>query len=705
MLIGSIWTLSVMAAGADSLEYPETERVDQVDTFFGVQVRDPYRWLEGDVRRAPEVAEWVAAQNRTTFAYLKSLPEREPILKRLTELWNYERYSAPFKEGGRSYYAKNDGLQNQSVIYVMDALDSEPRVLLDPNTWSEDGTVALSGMAFSDDGRYVAYSVSASGSDWQTWHVMDIASGRVLPDEVKWVKYSGASWTQDGEGFFYSRYDAPEEGAEFQGLPLNQKVYFHHAGSPQEEDVLVYWRPDQPAWQYATHVTEDGQYLILSVRTGTDPKNRVLYKDLREPYGMPVELIGSFENLYGYVGNDGPLFYFVTDRDAPKRRLLRIDIREPAPENWVEILPEREEPLEDISLVGNLFIATFLKDAKTGVTVYTMDGEMARTLDLPGIGTAAGFGGKRTDTETFYAFSSFATPPSIYRYDVITGESTLLRRSEADVDPEQYDVKQVFATSRDGTRVPMFITHKRGIALDGANPTLLTGYGGFGVPLTPGFSVSRIAWMELGGVFAVANLRGGGEYGEAWHEAGKLTRKQNVFDDFVACAGWLIDNGYTRSDKLAIQGGSNGGLLVGAVMTQRPDLFGVCLPAVGVMDMLRYHQFTAGRFWIDEYGAPDTEEMFRALRAYSPYHNIEPGTAYPATLVTTADTDDRVVPFHSFKFAARLQASQAGDAPVLIRIETTAGHGGGKPTSKVIAEAADQMAFAAHNLGMRVRTD
>ncbi len=650
--------------------YPETPTVDHVDTYHGVKVPDPYRWLEEDVRTSQKVADWVKAENEVTSKYLEAIPSRAPIEKRLTKLWNYEKFGSPFKRGGSYYYYKNDGLQNQYVLYRLETLDAEPKVLIDPNTWSKDGTVALDGEAFSDDGKYIAYGIQDAGSDWRTWRIMNIATREVLPEELKWVKFSGASWTRDSKGFFYGRFAEPEKGQAFQNLNLNQKLYYHRVGTPQSEDVLVYERPDHPDWGWSTDVSEDGRWLVITVWKGTDDKYQVYYKDLTEPYGLPIELIGNFNNEYSFLGNDETVFYFKTDLEAPKKRVIAIDVRKPQPEHWQEILPETENVLTGVGLVGNLFVAHYLQDAKTQIRIHEMNGHFVREVKFPTLGTANGFGGRRTDTETFYSFSSFATPPSIYRYDLITGESKLLRQAKVDFDPEDYEVKQVFYNSKDGTKVPMFISYKKGIELDGNNATLLYGYGGFNIPLTPGFSVSRLLWMEMGGVFAMANLRGGGEYGEEWHRAGTKLNKQNVFDDFIAAAEWLIDNKYTRTEKLAIQGGSNGGLLVGAAMTQRPDLFGVCLPAVGVMDMLRFHQFTAGRFWVDDYGSADNPEEFQALYKYSPYHNLKPGVIYPATLITTADTDDRVVPGHSFKFAARLQKDQAGDAPVLIRIET-----------------------------------
>ncbi len=691
--------LPMARAEGDGVKYPETKRTDHVDTYHGVEVKDPYRWLEDDARTSPEVADWVKRQNEVTFAELDSLPNRDAIKKRLTELWNYEKYSAPFKVGGRYYYYKNDGLQNQSVLYVMDSLDAAPRVLIDPNTWSTDGTVALTATAFNDDGKWVAYGVAEGGSDWNTWRVMEIKTGNVLADEIKWVKYGGATWARDNRGFFYQRYDEPKEGEKFQELTYNQKVYFHRPGQPQSDDVLVFEEPDHPEWGFNIDASEDGRYLVLTVWVGTDDRYRVKYRDLCEEYGAFVNLIDNFEHDYTFVGNDGPVFYFRTNNSAPRGKLIAIDTRTPEREQWRDVIPETKDMLTGVGFVGNHFIAEYLRDAKTFVAIHSVDGAPIRDIELPGIGTAEGFGGKRSDTETFYSFSSFVTPPSIYRHDMMTGQSTLMREAKVDVKPEDYIVEQVFYRSRDGTQVPMFITRKKSVARDGKAPTLLYGYGGFNISMTPAFSTSRLAWMERGGVYAMANLRGGGEYGEEWHQAGTKLNKQNVFDDFIAAAEYLSANKYCSPETLVIQGGSNGGLLVGAVMTQRPELFGVALPAVGVMDMLRFHQFTAGRFWVDDYGSADDSEQFKALYAYSPYQNIKEGVKYPPTLVTTADTDDRVVPGHSFKFAAALQRSQADpNAPVLIRVETRAGHGAGKPTTKTIEEIADQYAFTLYHL-------
>ena len=680
------------------LQYPPTKTVIQTDDYHGTEVADPYRWLEGDVRESEMVEAWVTGQNEITFGYLESLPFRKEIEDRLTALWNYEKYSAPFKEGGRYYFTKNDGLQNQSVLYVLDALDDEPRILIDPNSWSADGTVALTGRAFSDDGKYLAYGTAKAGSDWNTWHVMEIATGKVLGDELNWVKFSGASWTKDSKGFFYSRYDEPQEGAEFQSLNLNQKVFYHIVGEDQSADKLVYSRPDNPEWGFGAEVSEDGEYLILTVWKGTDDKYQIYYRQVADTEAEPTCLIGEFENEYTFVGNDGPVFYFKTNDAAPRGRIVAIDTENPQREQWRELVAETEDTLQGAGMLANKFVANYLKDAQTLVRLYELDGSLVREVELPGVGTASGFSGKRSDQETFYSFQSFTTPPIAYRYDVESGTSEKYREADVDFNPADFVVKQVFYESTDGTRVPMFVAHRRDLQLNGQNPTLLYGYGGFNVSLTPSFSVSRLAWMELGGVFAMPNLRGGGEYGEAWHEAGKLQKKQNVFDDFISAAEWLIDNKYTSATKLAIQGRSNGGLLVGACMTQRPELFGACLPGVGVMDMLRFHRFTAGRFWVDEYGSADDPNMFSTLYQYSPYHNLKSGTAYPATMITTADTDDRVVPGHSFKFAAALQAAHEGDQPVMIRIETDAGHGAGKPTAKVIEEVADEWAFLVDNL-------
>jgi prolyl oligopeptidase len=683
------------------LKYPDTKTGDVVDEYHGTRVADPYRWLEDDVRESQAVADWVGAENAVAFGYLESIPARAAIRARITDLYNFEKISAPSKHGGRYFFFKNDGLQNQSAFFVEDALDGTPTLLLDPNTWNADGTVALAGLAIRDDAKFVAYGSAEAGSDWNVWRVFDVAAGKALSDELKWVKFSGAAWTRDGRGFFYGRFPEPKAGAAFQDLNVDMKLYYHTMGSPQGADELVYERPDHPTWTVGAQVSEDGRWLIVSVGDGTTSgKERIAYRDLSAPGRPMVDLVDNHDNKFEFLGNDGSVFFFKSDFRAPKSQIIAIDTANPNPANWKTVVPEEQEPLDHVGLVGNRFICSYLKDAKTAVKVYEVDGTYVRDVVLPGIGTASGFGGRRDDHETFYTFSSFATPTSIYRYDPATGESNLIRQAKVKFDPADYEVKQVFCASKDGTRVPLFVAHKKGLKLDGTNPTLLYGYGGFNISLTPGFSVSRLQWMEMGGVYAVANLRGGGEYGDEWHRAGTKLKKQNTFDDFVAAAEYLIAEKYTSPPKLAIQGGSNGGLLVGACMTQRPDLFGACLPAVGVMDMLRFQKFTAGRFWVDDYGSSDNPDEFAALAAFSPYHVLLKNgpRAYPATLITTADTDDRVVPGHSFKFAAALQAVQTGPAPVLIRIETKAGHGAGKPTTKIIEELADQWAFLVRSL-------
>lgn len=680
--------------------YPFSRKSDQVDDYHGTQVADPYRWLEDP--DSEETEAWVQAQNKLTFGYLQEIPTREKIKQRLTKLWDYEKYSIPFQEGDRYFYFKNDGLQNQSVLYTFTALDAQATVLLDPNKLSEDGTVALSGLSISENGKLLAYGLSTSGSDWQEWKVRDIETGQDLEDHLKWIKFSGASWTHDDQGFFYSRYDEPNEKTKLEDVNDYQKLFYHRLGTPQSEDILIYQRPDHKEWGFGGGVTEDGRYLIISVWLGTDPRNLVFYKDLTNPNAEVVELINEFHADYSFIDHDDGVFYFRTDLDAPRGRVIAIDTKNPLPENWQEIIPQSAETLESVGIINNQFVADYLQDAHSQIKIFNLNGEFVREVELPGIGSAGGFGGKRYDTETFYSFTSFTTPGTIYRYDMISGKSEAFRQPKVDFHPDDYETKQVFYHSKDGTQVPMFITYKKGIKLDGNNPTYLYGYGGFNISITPSFSVSSLIWMEMGGVYAIANLRGGGEYGEEWHQAGMKLKKQNVFDDFIAAAEWLIANGYTKSAKLAIGGGSNGGLLVGACMTQRPDLFGAALPDVGVMDMLRFHKFTIGWAWTAEYGSSENLEEFQALYAYSPLHNLKPGTAYPATMITTADHDDRVVPAHSFKFAATLQAAHTGDAPVFIRIETKAGHGAGKPTAKIIEEVADKWAFLVRNLGVAV---
>ena len=681
------------------LEYPMARRGDQVDDYHGVKVADPYRWLEDP--DSEESRAWIEAENKLTFAYLEQIPERGAIQKRLTKLWNYERYGTPSAHGGRYFYTRNDGLQNQSVLYWAASLDAEPQLLLDPNSLSKEGTVALSGTAVSDDGKLLAYGLASAGSDWQEWRVRDVESGKDLEDHLQWVKFSGASWTPDSQGFFYSRYDEPKADEQLTAQNYFQKLYYHRLGTPQADDRLVYERRDEKEWGFDGHVTDDGRYLIITVWRGTERKNNLFYLDLKTPDARPVELLTGFKARYDFLGNEANEFWLRTDLDAPRNRIVAINLNRPEQEHWTEIVPEADEVLEETHVVGNRFFASYLSDAHSRIRMFDVKGEALGDVELPGLGTAVGFDGRRGDRETFYSFTSFTVPTTIYRYDLDGNKSEVFRQPKVDFDASRYETKQVFYASKDGTKIPMFITARKGLKLDGAQPTYLYGYGGFDIPMTPNFAVDRIVWLELGGVYAMANLRGGGEYGRAWHEAGMKQRKQNVFDDFIAAGEWLIENGYTSHEKLAISGRSNGGLLVGACLTQRPDLYGAALPAVGVMDMLRFHKFTIGWAWVSDYGSSENADEFKALYAYSPLHNIKSGVKYPPTLITTADHDDRVVPAHSFKFAAMLQAAQAGSAPILIRIETSAGHGAGKPTSKAIEELADSYAFLVKSLGMR----
>lgn len=691
------------SAKVQGLTYPVTRRCDQTDNYHGTVVADPYRWLEDDM--SAETAAWVQAQNAVTQQFLAPITERSAITEHLTKLWNYEKYGSPFKYGDRTFFYKNTGLQNQYVLYVVDAPGAEPRVLMDPNTLSADGTVSLAGISISEDGKLMAYGLSESGSDWNQWRVRDIATGNDLDDLIKWVKFSSARWLKDGSGFFYSRFDEPNADDVLKGSNFFQKLYFHKLGTEQKDDVLVYHRPDEKLWGFGGFVTQDGRYLCISVSFGTSPKNRFFYKDLTKPDSDVVRLIDNFDASYGFIGNDGTKFWFVTDKNSPLRRVVEIDIAKSADGNLseVELIPEAKETLEDVSLVGERFFLSYLKDAQSLIREYTLEGAHIRDVKLPGIGSAGGFGGKREDMETYFSFTSYATPSTIYRYDIATGESTVYFQPKVAFDPSKFVTKQVFITSKDGTSVPMFITYRKGLKRNGNNATYLYGYGGFGISLGPSFSVNILTWMEMGGIFAEVCLRGGGEYGEAWHEAGTKLKKQNVFDDFIAAAEWLIKNKYTSSKKLAIAGGSNGGLLVGACMTQRPELFAAAIPAVGVLDMLRFHKFTIGHAWTSDYGSSDNADEFAALYAYSPLHNLKDGVAYPATLVMTGDHDDRVVPAHSFKFAAELQRTHKGANPVLIRIEQKAGHGAGKPTAKVIEESADKWGFLTRVLEIPAR--
>jgi prolyl oligopeptidase len=690
------------ATATAKLTYPDTERDGIVDTQFGIAVSDPYRWLENDVREDPKVRAWVSAENRVTDAYLATLPGRDLFKQRMTQLFDYERYGLPVKKGARYFYAHNSGLQNQSPLYVREGLEGAPRLLIDPNLWARDGATALAEWRPSDDGAYVAYAVQDGGSDWRTIHVLDVATAQPTADTVEWVKFSGIDWAKDGSGFYYSRFAAPAEGAKFQATNENQTVYFHRLGIAQAEDRKIYATPDRPKLSHSARVSDDGRWLVVTSSEGTDDRYEVTLIDLQDPQAKPRPLIPGLVNNWSYIGNRDAVFYFATNAGAPRLRVVTIDVSAADPKAKV-IVDEDIATLDGAAIVGETLILDYLVDARSEVRRYALDGKPLGKVALPGIGSAGGFHGTPGDSETFFAFTSFATPSTIYRYDSATGKATPWAVPQVAFDPDDYRVEQQFFFSADGTRVPMFIVYKKGLNLAKGAPTLLYGYGGFNISLTPGFSATRLAWMEQGGVLAVANLRGGGEYGKDWHDAGRLANKQNVFDDFIAAGEYLVKRGYTTPGQLAIQGGSNGGLLVGAVVNQRPALFAAALPAVGVMDMLRFDRFTAGRYWVDDYGYPSKEEDFRTLYAYSPYHNIRAGQDYPAILVSTADTDDRVVPGHSFKYAAALQAAEIGTKPHLIRIETRAGHGSGKPTDKLIDEAADQWAFIAKWTGMRVR--
>jgi prolyl oligopeptidase len=678
--------------------YPVTREIDQQDNYHGTLINDPFRWLEVDTAKA--VREWVNAENDVTFGYLENIPFRRQIEDRLTELLNYPRLSSPQRAGEYYFFSKNDGLQNQAVIYVQKGLEGEPSVFIDPNVWSKDGTTSINLIGFSEDDRYVAFSVAHGGSDWQQIRVMEVATKKELPDQLEWVKFSGAGWS--GNGFYYSRYPSPEPGERLSGNNLYHSVYYHQLGQPQDADELVFRDDENPANYHYGYVTEDGNYFIMFDAPGTNGF-ATYYKDLQVDSSKFVPLFAGYTNKSTVVHNLGERFLVLTDIDAPNYRLVEVDINAPEPENWKEIIPETENLLQSVTSGGGYLYANYLEKATDRYYRLNYDGSDTQAIVLPGTGSAGGLGGDEDDMVLFYTFTSFIYPPTIFKYDVASGKSSPFYQTELKFNPADYEEKQVFYKSKDGTPVSMFIVHKKGLELNGNNPTYLYGYGGFNVSLTPSFSASRLVLLENGGVFAMPNLRGGGEYGEEWHQAGMLNKKQNVFDDFIAAAEYLMDRGYTRKEKLAIAGGSNGGLLVGAAMTQRPDLFAVAFPAVGVMDMLRYHKFTVGKGWIPEYGSSDNPEDFPNLLSYSPLHNLKPGTAYPATLITTADHDDRVVPAHSFKFAAQLQKYQIGDNPVLIRIDTDAGHGAGKPISKVIEEQADIWSFFFYNTDAPVK--
>jgi prolyl oligopeptidase len=677
----------------EKLVYPKTEKVNQVDDYFGTKIEDPYRWLENDT--AENTKHWVEEQRKVTEGYLSKIPFRQKLGKRIEELMNFPKYGSPFKVGEYTFFYKNDGLQNQSILYFQKGNEA-PKVFLDPNTLSKDGTAAMNLMGFSNDNKYVAYAINQSGSDWETMYVIEIATQKQLSDKLDWVKFSGASWK--GNGFYYSRYDAPVKGKEFSNVNEYHKVYYHKLGDDQSKDELVYEDKKHPKLYLNAGVTEDERFLILYTSAGTSG-NELFYKDLGTGQKEFDMLFKGFDYDYGVIDNVGDKLLVKTNDGAPNQQVVLVDPKNPARENWKPVIPEKPELMESASTCGGKLFVSYLKDVATHVYQYDLGGKLEHEIALPGLGTAGGFSGKAKEKEFYYTYTSFTYPTSIFKYDIASGKSELFRKTEVKFNVDEYESKQVFYTSKDGTKVPMFIVSKKGLKLDGTNPTLLYAYGGFNASMNPSFSSSRIAFLEQGGVFVVANIRGGGEYGEAWHKAGMLEKKQNVFDDFIAAAEYLIKEKYTSSERLAIQGGSNGGLLIGACMTQRPDLFKVCLPAVGVLDMLRYHKFTVGWGWAVEYGSSDSSSQFSYLVKYSPLHNVK-NVSYPATLVTTADHDDRVVPAHSFKFAATLQEKNAGNNPMLIRIDSKAGHGAGKPTAKVIEEQADIYSFIFYNMGI-----
>ena len=685
---------------SNTVTYPKTKKVDTVTNYFGTQVKDPYRWLEDDM--SEETARWVEDQNKTTFGYLENIPFREELKQRLTTLWNYEKVGAPFKEGDYSYFYKNDGLQNQYVIYRYKTGQDPDKteVFLDPNTFTEDGTISLGGLSFSENGSLAAYSISEGGSDWRKVLVMNAQTKKIIEDTIVDVKFSGISWLKN-EGFYYSSYDKPK-GSELSAKTDQHKLYYHKLGTSQKEDELIFGgTPEQKHRYVSGRTTQDNKYLIVSASVSTSG-NKLFIKDLGDPKSPFVTVQKDTDSDTSVIDNVGSKLYLVTNRNAPNKKVVTVDASSPGPENWKDLIEETQNVLR-ASTGGGYIFANYMENAVSAIKQYSYDGTLVREVALPGVGSAGGFGAKKQDTSLYYSFTNYLTPGSIYSYEISSGTSKLYKKPSIDFNSDEYQSRQVFYTSKDGTQVPMIITHKKGIVLDGTNPTILYGYGGFNISLTPSFSITNAVWMEQGGVYAVANLRGGGEYGKKWHDAGTKLQKQNVFDDFIAAAEYLIGKKYTSSDFLAIRGGSNGGLLVGATMTQRPDLIKVALPAVGVLDMLRYHTFTAGAGWAYDYGtAQQSKEMFEYLKAYSPVHNVTPGTKYPATMVTTGDHDDRVVPAHSFKFAAELQEKQGGTAPVLIRIETDAGHGAGTPVSKTIEQYADIYGFTLYNMGYKV---
>ena len=687
----------VPLSGFSQLQYPATRKTDTIDNYHGKKVADPYRWLEDD--NSEETKAWVIAQNVTTDRYLATIPYRQQVKKRLEELWNYPRYSSPFKEGEFYYFYKNDGLQNQSILYRQKGIKGDPAVFLDPNKLSDDGTVSLAGLSFSLNSKYAVYSVSQSGSDWKEAFVVDVTTNTRLPDKLEWLKFTGFTWKGD-DGFYYTRYPEPQKGDHLKGRNVMPQIFFHKLGTAQSQDVLIYEDREHPQRLASLRLTEDERFLILSISEGTHGRE-VWYRDLNNPEQKDFKLlVPGFSTEPRVVGNSGDKLLLLTNEGAPNYRLVLVDPLRPSPANWKTIIPEKKEVLEQVTTGGGFLFAGYLKDASTKVYQHTYSGKLLREIKFPGIGTASGFNGKKNDKEFFYSFNSYVFPPTIFRYDIQTGKSELFRKSEAKFNPELFETKQVFFKSKDGTRVPIFLSYRKGTKQDGSNPLLLYGYGGFNIAMTPSFSVSNAFFMEQGGIYAVVNLRGGSEYGEEWHKAGMFERKQNVFDDFTGAAEYLIEEKYTSPKKIAIRGGSNGGLLVGAAMTQRPELFKVAIPQVGVMDMLRYHKFTIGYAWAVEFGSSEKKEQFDYLFKYSPLHNLKEGVEYPSTIITTADHDDRVVPAHSFKFAARLQEVYKGENPVIIRIESKAGHGSGKPVKKQIEEATDIWSFTMFNLNM-----
>ena len=695
---------------------PPTRKGDHVDTYHGTSVADPYRWLEDD--NSEETKAWVKAQNEVTDKYLAALPQREPVKKLYKELYNFEKFGIPFKEGGRYFYTRNDGLQQQSVLYMVKSLNDVPTVAIDPNTLSKDGTVATTGTVVSRDGKYLAYGIASAGSDWQEWKVRDLATGNDLSDVIKWVKFSSAEWTPDGLGFFYSSYDAPKEGQALTGSNYFQKLYYHRLGTDQASDTLVFENKQQKEWGFSASVTDDGKNLFIFVWKGSGRKNGLLWLPLKDGgyaggpiTSAPMPITLEFDAEFTPVGSTGNTLWVKTDLDASKGRMIAIDLRNPERKNWKTIVAARRETLTGANAVGGHLFAQYLQDAAAEVREHSTDGKFLRAVKLPGVGSASGFGGRFDQQETFFSYTSLTTPGEIYRYNVKTGKATLFKRPRTAFKADEFETRQAFVTSKDGTKVPVFIAHKKGVKLDGNNPTILYGYGGFNISLTPTYAVTAATWLQMGGIYVTAGLRGGGEYGAEWHDAGTKLIKQNVFDDFIATAEWLIANKYTSPARLAINGGSNGGLLVGAVLNQRPELFGAAVPQVGVMDMLRFHKFTIGWAWISDYGSSDTADEFKALYAYSPLHNVQRGKPYPPTLIMTADHDDRVVPAHSFKYAAEMQAAAAATTPgragatgpMMARIETQAGHGAGTPTSKIIDERGDLLAFVANALKLEVK--